>query len=92
MQSLKGDPKEQWHNERTRALVIASSWEYFTNFLLDKVEDPVNRQLNINQEFTDAKQQPSQSVAAIDAYLTSLEAQLLPFTKSQRTSALMTRL
>ena len=70
MQSLKGDPKEQWHNERARAPVIASSWEYFTNFLLDKVEDPVNRQLDINQEFTDAKQRPSQSVAAFDAYLT----------------------
>ena len=92
MQSLKGDPKEQWHNEHARAPVIASSWEYFTNFLLDKVEDPVNRQLDINQEFTDAKQQPSQSVAAFDAYLTSLEAQLPPFTESQRTSALMTRL
>ena len=92
MQSLKGDPKEQWHNECARAPVIASSWEYFTNFLLDKVEDPVNRQLDINQEFTDAKQRPSQSVAAFDAYLTSLEAQLPPFTESQRTSALMTRL
>ena len=55
MQSLKGNPKEQWHNERVQVPVIANSWEYFTNFLLDKVEDPVNRQLNINQEFTDAK-------------------------------------
>ena len=52
----------------------------------------MNRQLDINQEFTDAKQRPSQSVAAFDAYLTSLEAQLPPFTESQRTSALMTRL
>ena len=92
MQSLKGDPKEQWHNERARVPVIANSWEYFTNFLLDKVEDPVNRQLDVNQEFTDAKQRLSQSVAAFDAYLTSLEAQLPPFTESQRTSALMTQL
>ena len=92
MQSLKGDPKEQWHNERARVPAIANSWEYFTTFLLDKVEDPVNRQLDVNQEFTDAKQRPSQSVAAFDAYLTSLEAQLPPFTESQRTSALMTRL
>ena len=52
----------------------------------------MNRQLDINQEFTDAKQRSSQSVAAFDAYLTSLEAQLPPFTESQRTSALMTRL
>ena len=52
----------------------------------------MNRQLNINQEFTDAKQQPSKSVAAFDAYLTSLKAQLPPFTESQRISALMTRL
>ena len=52
----------------------------------------MNRQLDFNQEFTDAKQQLSQSVAAFDAYLTSLKAQLPPFTESQRTSALMTRL
>ena len=31
-------------------------------------------------------------MAAFDAYLTSLEAQLPPFTESQRTFALMTRL
>ena len=52
----------------------------------------MNQQLDVNQEFTDAKQRPSQSVAAFDVYLTSLEAQLPPFTESQRTSALMTRL
>ena len=52
----------------------------------------MNRQLDINQEFTDAKQRLSQSVAAFDAYLTSLEAQLPPFTESQRTFALITQL
>ena len=92
MQFLKGDPKEQWHNERARVPIIANSWEYFTNFLLDKIEDLVNQQLNVNQEFTDAKQQPSQSVAAFDAYLTSLKAKLPSFIESQHTSALMTRL
>ena len=90
MQSLKGNPKEQWHNEHARVPVIANLWEYFTNFLLNKIENPVNQQLDINQEFTDAKQQPSKSVAAFDAYLTSLKAQLPLFTESQRTSALMT--
>ena len=91
-QSLKSDLKEQWHNKRAQVPAIANLWEYFTTFLLDKVKDPVNRQLDINQEFMDAKQRPSQSVAAFDAYLTSLEAQLPLFTKSQCTSALMTQL
>ena len=59
MQSLKSNPKEQWHNERAQVPVIANSWEYFMNILLDKIEDPVNQQLDVNQEFTDAKQQPS---------------------------------
>ena len=48
MQSVKGDPKEQWHNECARAPVIANLWEYFTNFLLGKIEDPVNQQLDVN--------------------------------------------
>ena len=92
MQSLNSDPKEQWHNKRAWVPAIVNLWEYFTTFLLDKVKDSMNRQLDINQEFTNAKQRPSQSVAAFDAYLTSLKTQLPPFTKCQHTSVLMTQL
>ena len=61
-------------------------------FLLDKIEDPINRQLDVNQEFTDAKQRHSQTVNNFDNYLTSLEAQLPPFDETQRAFALVTRL
>ena len=61
-------------------------------FLLDKIEDPINRQLDVNQEFTDAKQRHSQTVNNFDTYLTSLEAQLPPFDETQRAFALVTRL
>ena len=59
MQALKSDLKEQWHNKCARDPVVTQSWDYFVTFLLDKIEDLINRQLDVNQEFTDARQRHS---------------------------------
>lgn len=92
-QFLKGDPKEQWHNEKDRLGSKAlEDWDFFSDFLLGKIEDPINRQLDINQQYTDAKQRSNQSIHQFDAYLTSLEAQLPPINEEQRTANLMTRI
>lgn len=92
MQFLQGDPKEQWHNEREKEPEKARSWSYFETFLLDKVQDPINRQLDVNQSYTDARQRTSQTASQFEAYFSSLEAQLPPSDEPQRVAALMTRL
>ena len=61
-------------------------------FLLNQIEDPVNRELDINQAYADATQRSGQSVRDFDAYLNSLEAQMLPYSEEQRTSHFFTKL
>ena len=53
-------------------------------FLRDQVSDPVNRMLTAVQKYHDAKQGPKQRVQEFVSYLERLEAELDPFTETQR--------
>jgi hypothetical protein len=57
-QFLQGTPQAVWKEHRNslgdKKLV---TWDYFTQFLLDQIEDPVNRELDALQAYEDAKQQ-----------------------------------
>jgi len=55
------------------------TWKEYTTFLLDFIEDSVNRQLYYVLLYHDATQCPHQSVQSFDAYLSSIEALLPPF-------------
>ena len=91
-QFLGDDPKEQYHNEKAKNLNEVSTWTSYVSFLLNLIEDPVNRELDIAQAYADASQRPTQSVREFDAYLNSLEAQMLPYSEEQRTSHFFTKL
>lgn len=57
----------------------------FTTFLLDNIEDPINRSLNTQQRFENTRQLQSQTVQQFSAYLEGVEAQLsYPYSKPQR--------
>ena len=92
MQYLKGDAKEFWYNYEREHPVANQTWDEFKLFLLNLIEDPANRTLDIAQAMTDAQQRPGQSVRQFDAYLSSLEAQLPPYNEDQRRTNLLTRL
>ena len=91
-QFLGDDPKEQYHNEKAKDLNDVSTWDLYVSFLLNLIEDPVNRELDIAQAYADASQRPTQSVREFDAYLNSLEAPMLPYSEEQRTSHFFTKL
>ena len=94
MPYLAGEPKETWyrHERNIDISLPIYGWDYFEKFLLDIVEDPVNRQLDAAQQFTNATQRPQQSVYSFEAYLSSLEAQLPPFSPAHLVSNLFTKL
>lgn len=83
-QFLRGTPKTLW-NEHERTLPPDSliDWDYFSEFLLDQIEDPVNRELDALQAYEDAKQREGQTTATFNSYLLTLESQL-PDLKSER--------
>jgi hypothetical protein len=92
MQYLQGEPQDAWYRHYETADLNLLTWEQFKEFMLDLVEDPVNRQLHIAQRYEDAAQQPRQSAQSFAAYLSSLEAQLNPFTEEQQVFAFFCKL
>ena len=85
MGSLRGDPKEMWYNYEETHPVHTLTWDDFKTFLLNRIEDPVNRSLEAVQRYEDAHQLQSQTVQQFNAYLEGVEAQLSsPYTEPQR--------
>ena len=91
-QFLGDDPKEQYRNEELKDPDNVSTWTKYVAFLLNLIEDPINRELDVVQAYADASQRPHQTVREFDAYLNSLEAQMLPYSEEQRTSHFFTKL
>ena len=90
---LKGDAKEMWYNHESEHPADTLTWKDFTTFLLDNIEDPVNRSLDAQQRFEDARQLQSQSVQQFSVYLEGVEAQLYyPFSEEQRVTQFFTKI
>ena len=77
MQYLAGEPKETWFQD-TAQNYSTVTWNGFSKFLLNIIEDPVNWQLDVTQLYTDTVQLLNQSVHAFNSHLGTLEAQLPP--------------
>lgn len=92
MQFLKGTPKDSWYGFEEKNPNHNYTFQQYCNFLLNLVEDPVNRQLNFAQQFADAKQGEKQTVQNFDTHLQYLEAQLPLFTEDQRRMNFFTKL
>ena len=91
-QFLGENPKEQYRNEAGKIPENVATWDKYVAFLLNLIEDPVNRELDVRQAYADASQRSNQSVRDFDAYLNSLEAQMQPYSEEHRTSHFFTKL
>ena len=61
-------------------------------FLLNIIQDPVNRHLHNAQSYMDVKQNSMQSIHSFNIYLAELEAQLAPYTEAQLVTHFFTKL
>lgn len=93
-QFLRGTPYATWsEHEEAMGPEETPTWTYFTTFLLDQIEDPVNRGLDALLEYEEAKQRDGQSTVNFNTYLMGLESQLPdPLTESQKRNALWAKL
>lgn len=92
MQHLHGDARERWKNHEKIVGADCSSWDEFTDFLLDIIQDPVNRGISTMQRYSEAVQKPGQSIHNFVTYLESLEADLPVYTEEHRLNHLFTKL
>lgn len=89
---LAGEPRETWHQNNSVSHLEAYSWADFNVFVLDAVEDPVNRSLSTTVAYETARQGEGQSVQAFATELATLEEQMDPYTAEQRTRHLLAKL
>ena len=95
MQYIVGEPRELWytHYERTfEARGEIPTWEYFKDYMLDLLSDPINRTLEAATAHAQAIQRKDQTVRSFATYLEVLEDQLTLYTEEQRVQHLFSKL
>ena len=92
MLGLVGDPSNQWHQYQKQHGIEGASFEFFEQFLLDLVADPVNRRLSAMERWESARQRSDQKVTAFKAYLEEAESRLEPMTEHFRADAFFAKL
>ena len=65
---LHGDVEQVWSAQEDGIYREDYSWEDFCHFLINQVEDPVNRGFMAALQFVAAMQQPGQTVQAFTMY------------------------
>jgi hypothetical protein len=89
---LAGEPRETWHQNHSLQELDRYGWEDFKSFVLDAVEDPVNRSLSTTVAYESARQGEGQTVQAFATELATLEEQMDAYTPTQRTRHLLAKL
>lgn len=83
MQYIRGEPRDRWRAREQDQGRDQATWQAFPEFLLDLIQNPVNRQLNTAQKYADARQRTGQSVHAYVTYIEGLEEELPVYTEEQ---------
>jgi hypothetical protein len=86
---LSGDPETTWAEGGDDD----ATWEEFETFVFDCVADPVNRSLDVGQDYEEARQKEGETVSAFAMHLSTLESQFHDsYTEEQRTRHLFNKL
>lgn len=92
MQYLRAEPRDRWRAQEATFGRDQATWQEFSDFLLDLIQNPVNRLLTQAQRYSDARQKPNQSVHSYVTYVENLEDELEPYSEDQRRLHLLTTL
>lgn len=92
MQALRGEPRDRWKAFEDEYGKDRHTFNFFSEFLLNLIQDPVNRQLAAAEKYHAAEQRQGQSVHSFATYIEDLEADLETYTDEQRRLHLLARL
>ena len=96
MQFLEGDPDSQWYQhkkEQEEAGENPMIFKEFRTFLLDLVENPVNREQDAWTKWENAHQRPeNQTPSQFKAYLDELEEHLEPLPEAMKARIFLAKL
>lgn len=90
--SLRGKARDHWFIQLSAPGGYDYTWDEFTEFLKNLISDPLNRELDVVQRYTDAKQRAGQKVKEFELYLADLESRMETMTPKMLRDNLLTRL
>ena len=83
MQFLMSESHNIWYHHYITISLKNKSWEYFTEYLLDIIEDLINHQLHSAQIYMKMMQRLNQTVHVFMIHLSTLKAQLSFYWENQ---------
>ncbi len=89
---LKNESKKLWFDHEETMSAAQQMWFDFIDFLLNLIEDSMNRDIDVTQQYANALQRSNQTIRTFAAHLSTLKHQLLLYSDEHKRAHLFIKL
>ncbi len=89
---LKNESKKLWFDHEETMSAAQQMWFDFIDFLLNLIEDSMNRDIDVTQQYANALQRSDQTIRTFAAHLSTLKHQLLLYSDEHKRAHLFIKL
>ncbi len=89
---LKSESKKLWFDHKETMSAAQQTWFNFINFLLNLIEDSMNRDINVTQQYANASQRSDKTIWTFAAHLSTLKHQLSLYSDEHKRAHLFIKL
>ena len=89
---LKNESKKLWFNHEETMFAAQQMWFNFIDFLLNLIEDSMNWDINMTQQYANASQHSDQTIWTFAVYLSTLKHQLSLYSDEHKRAHLFIKL
>ncbi len=89
---LKNESKKLWFNHEETMSSAQQTWFNFINFLLNLIENSMNRDIDVTQQYANASQHSNQMIWTFAAHLSTLKHQLSLYSDEHKWTHLFIKL
>ena len=89
---LKNESKKLWFDHEETMSAAQQTWFDFIDFLLNLIEDSMNRDIDVTQQYANASQRSNQMIRTFAAHLSTLKHQLSLYSDEHKWAHLFIKL
>ncbi len=89
---LKNESKKLWFNHKETMFAAQQMWFNFINFLLNLIEDSMNWDINVTQQYVNALQRSDKMIRMFATHLNTLKHQLSLYSDEHKRTHLFIKL
>ncbi len=89
---LKSESKKLWFNHEETMSATQQMWFNFIDFLLNLIENSMNRDIDVTQQYANASQRSNQMIRMFAAHLSTLKHQLSLYSDEHKRAHLFIKL